>query len=54
MSHCLYMSHPSPRVTPASQVWLKTKKLGELDAQDFQELKSRGFSDSQIARSVGE
>ena len=34
--------------------WLKTRKLTDLDAVDFRELKSRGFSDSQIARAIGE
>lgn len=35
-------------------VWLKTKTLKDLDKQDMQELKSKGFSDSQIARNIGE
>lgn len=39
---------------PPAQNWLKTKKLADLDAVDFKELKSRGFSDSQIGRAVGE
>ena len=37
-----------------SQNWLKTRKLADLDAVDFKELKSRGFSDSQIGRAIGE
>ncbi|GAX74736.1 hypothetical protein CEUSTIGMA_g2183.t1 [Chlamydomonas eustigma] len=35
------------------QSWLKSQKLESLDSTDFQELKSRGFSDSQIARNLG-
>eukprot|EP00955_Chlamydomonas_euryale_P004611 49272-Chlamydomonas_euryale.AAC.5 len=34
------------------QKWLKTVKLEDLDRDDFWELKSRGFSDAQIASSV--
>jgi carbamoyl-phosphate synthase large subunit len=34
-------------------VWLKTKKLEELTEIDFKELKQRGFSDDQIAVSLG-
>mmetsp|Transcript_22911 Transcript_22911/g.50216 ORF Transcript_22911/g.50216 Transcript_22911/m.50216 type:complete len:1179 (-) Transcript_22911:261-3797(-) len=33
--------------------WLRTKKLADLDTTDFTELKQRGFSDSQIARTIG-
>jgi len=35
-------------------VWLKTKKLEDLTEVDFIELKQRGFSDDQIAISLGE
>jgi hypothetical protein len=34
--------------------WLKTKKLADLDTEDWRELKKKGFSDAQIARSTGE
>jgi hypothetical protein len=34
--------------------WLKTKKLGDLDVEDWRELKKKGFSDAQIARNTGE
>lgn len=35
-------------------LWLRTKKLGDLDRTDMVQLKRRGFSDAQIARAVGE
>eukprot|EP00983_Pelagomonas_calceolata_P082038 1155797-Pelagomonas_calceolata.AAC.8 len=31
-------------------VWLRTKTFADLDAQDMQQLKRRGFSDAQLAR----
>lgn len=34
-------------------LWLKNKKLADLDKDDFVELKKRGFSDPQIARATG-
>lgn len=34
--------------------WLKGKKLEDLTSVDFLQVKQRGFSDSQIARAVGE
>lgn len=34
-------------------VWLRTKQLTDLDAEDMQQLKRRGFADSQIARCLG-
>lgn len=34
-------------------VWLRTKTFAELDAQDMQQLKRRGFSDAQLARLLG-
>lgn len=33
--------------------WLTTCKLSELSADDLKQLKSKGFSDSQIARLIG-
>lgn len=36
------------------ELWLKQKKLDDLTEMDLYELKRRGFSDSQIARAVGE
>lgn len=39
--------------TPAHPSWLKTKRLSELDAEDFVNIKRRGFSDAQIARLTG-
>lgn len=36
------------------ELWLKQKKLEDLTEVDLHELKRRGFSDSQIARAVGE
>jgi hypothetical protein len=34
-------------------VWLKEQNLSALTAEEMQELKSRGFSDSQIGRLTG-
>ncbi|KAF5829351.1 hypothetical protein DUNSADRAFT_16196 [Dunaliella salina] len=34
-------------------VWLRTKTFADLDAQDMQQLKRRGFSDAQLARLLG-
>lgn len=34
-------------------VWLRTKTFADLDAQDMQQLKRRGFSDEQLARLLG-
>lgn len=35
------------------QLWARTKKLTELNAEDMTSLKQKGFSDSQIARYTG-
>lgn len=35
------------------QTWARTKKLTELGKEDMNSLKSKGFSDSQIARYTG-
>ena len=42
---------PTAPVPPRS--WLKTKRLSELDAEDFVNIKRKGFSDSQIGRLTG-
>ena len=34
-------------------LWLRTKTFADLDAQDMQQLKRRGFADSQLARLLG-
>jgi hypothetical protein len=36
-----------------TEQWLATKKLGEVSAEEMQQLKSRGFSDAQIGRLTG-
>lgn len=59
------LSHHSPTQPPSpsccaqlgelhdTEMWLRTKKLGDLSSNDMRQLKQRGFSDSQIARAVG-
>lgn len=37
-----------------SEMWLRSQKLGDISAEDMQQLKARGFSDSQIGRLTGE
>jgi len=34
-------------------VWLRTKTFSDLDAQDMQQLKRRGFSDAQLSSLLG-
>lgn len=34
-------------------LWLRTRKLADLTAEELRQVKQRGFSDSQIARAVG-
>lgn len=36
-----------------TELWLKTKKLSDLSAEDMRQVKQRGFSDAQIARCLG-
>lgn len=35
------------------QTWARTKRLPDLTKEDFTNLKSKGFSDSQLARYTG-
>ena len=37
-----------------AECWLKAQKLDDISAYDMLQVKKRGFSDSQIARFVGE
>ena len=37
----------------AAEQWMRTRGLADLGAEDFLQIKKRGFSDVQIARAVG-
>lgn len=37
----------------ATEQWLRTRSLADLGAEDFLQVKKRGFSDAQIARALG-
>lgn len=55
MPPCLLHTPPLRQLGELHQTeqWLKTKKLSELSAEDMRQVKSRGFSDTQIARCLG-
>lgn len=36
-----------------ADLWLQTKTLDDLTAEDFLQIKKRGFSDPQIAKAIG-
>ena len=36
-----------------TELWLREQKIDNLTADDWREVKSRGFSDSQLARFMG-